>query len=54
MVLSMIKIIVTIYLFYSMMVFGGGAWNKREDRTLFSGNFTCALLSGCALLLIWR
>lgn len=54
MLLSLVQILTTIYLFFAMMFFAGISWNKRTDKNIFIGNFLSALLSGSALFLIWR
>lgn len=54
MLLSVIQILTTIYLFFAMMFFAGTAWNQKADKNIFTGNFVSALLSGSALFLIWR
>lgn len=54
MLLSIIRILTTIYLFFAMMFFAGKAWDQKADKNNFMGNFLSALLSGSALFLIWR
>lgn len=54
MIINIIQILTSLFLLYAFIVFIGCAWDKRENIYYLTGNVISALLSGCALFLIWR